>query len=122
VGRGFWKPLEIRLLAAATHGHRVGHAALDDDGEVASSYFLFVRIFCSIAVASMSPAQPSGFVPGWDWGGATVTKQAAGEFLGLDRVCEAFCRVQVVKVRGLGCTFFFRGPPCKSVPTAGMNL
>jgi hypothetical protein len=65
VGGGFWKSLEIRLLAAvplrrllaaATHGHRVGHTALDDDDEVASSFFLFVRIFCSVAVASMSPA------------------------------------------------------------------
>jgi hypothetical protein len=90
-----------RLLAAANHGHRVGHAALDDDDEVASSFFLCERIFCSVAVASKSPAQPTGFVPDWDWGGAAVTKQAADEFSGPDRVCKAICRVQDVKVRGL---------------------
>jgi hypothetical protein len=44
---GVWKPLEIRLLAAfclrrsllavAVQGHRVGHAALDDDDAPFSS-------------------------------------------------------------------------------------
>jgi hypothetical protein len=74
VGGEFWKALEIwlhatiprrRLLpAAATQGHRVGHTVLDDDDEVASSFFLCERIFCSVTAASKSPAQPSGLVPG----------------------------------------------------------
>jgi hypothetical protein len=63
----------------------------------------------SIAVASKSPAQPSGFVPGWDWGGAAVTKQAAGEFSRPDRVCKAICRLQDEKVRGLVVFSYFLG-------------
>jgi hypothetical protein len=118
-GGGFRKPLEIRLLeaiplrrllpAAATHGHRVGHAALDDDNEVASSFFLHERIFRSVAVASKSPAQPSGFVPDWDWGDSAVTKQAAGEFSGPDRVCKAIYRAQAIKVRGMVVFSYFLG-------------
>jgi hypothetical protein len=62
VGGGVWKPSEIRLLAAislrrplpaaANHGHRVGHAALDNDNEVAGLFFLCERIFCSVATAT----------------------------------------------------------------------
>jgi hypothetical protein len=72
-GGGIWKPPENRLLAAlpmrqpclaaAIQGHEVGRSVLDDD-KVASSFFLCVRIFCRVAAATKSPAQPSGFVPG----------------------------------------------------------
>jgi hypothetical protein len=74
VGGGVWKPLEIWLLAAislrrplptaANHGHRVGFTALDNDVEVASLFFLYERIFCSVAAATKPLAQPSGLVPG----------------------------------------------------------
>jgi hypothetical protein len=64
----------------------VDHAALDDDDEVASFFFLTVRIFCRAAAETKLPAQPSGFVPGRDWGGAAVFPQAAGVFSRLDRV------------------------------------
>jgi hypothetical protein len=133
VGGGVWKPQEIQLLTAislrrplptaANHGHRVGLAALDDDVEVASLFFLCERIFCSVAAATKPPAQPSGLVPGWNWGDAVVTPQAASECFGLDRVCEVLFRVQCVKSRGHVVFFFVSaGPLCKSVPTAGMNL
>jgi hypothetical protein len=108
---GVWKPLEIRLLAVsslrrtllavAIQGHRVGHATLDDDDEVASTFLLCARIFSRAAAATEPPAQPSGYVPGWDRGGAAASLQAASVFRGPDRVCEVLVRVLVVIVRGL---------------------
>jgi hypothetical protein len=87
---GVWKPPEIRLLAAssmwqtllavAIQGHRVGHAALDDDDEVSSIFLLRARIFSRAAAATKPPAQPSGCVPGQDWGGAAASLQAVGVF------------------------------------------
>jgi hypothetical protein len=63
---GVWKPLEIRLLVAfslrrsllavAVQGHRVGHAALDDDDEVASTFLLCVSIFSRATAATKPPA------------------------------------------------------------------
>jgi hypothetical protein len=71
---GVCKPPEFRLLAAsslrrtllavAIQGHRVGHAVLDDNDEVASTFLLCARIFSRAAAATKPPAQPSGFVPG----------------------------------------------------------
>jgi hypothetical protein len=61
--------------AVAICGHKVGRAALD--AMVGASFFvLCVRIFCSSSAASRSPAKPSGFVPGLDWGGAVLSLQA----------------------------------------------
>jgi hypothetical protein len=127
VGGGVSKPPEIRLHAAislrrplpaaASHGHRVGHAALDDDIKVASLFFLCVRIFCGVAAASKPPAQPIGFVPGWDWGGAAVSRQAASVSSGLDRVCEVLFRVKCVIVRGhVVFSFFLLGLSVKLYP------
>jgi hypothetical protein len=74
------EPLEIRLFTAlpphrplaadAIRGHRDGHAVLD--GAFCASPFLCTRIFYSFGMASKPPAQPSGFIPGWDWGGAAT--------------------------------------------------
>jgi hypothetical protein len=92
----------------------VDHAVLDDDDEVASFFFLTVRIFCRAAAATKLPVQPSGFVPGRDWGGAAVSPQAADVFSGLDCVCEVLFRVLVVIVRGLCViSFFLLGLPIK---------
>jgi hypothetical protein len=52
-----------RTHAAAIQGHGVGRAVLNDDDEIANSFFLCARIFCSVAVATKSPAQPSVFIP-----------------------------------------------------------
>jgi hypothetical protein len=59
-----------------------------------------VRIFGSVSAASKPPAQPSGFNPGWDWGGATGTLQAAGGTSGSDCVLAVFIRVFAIKVWG----------------------
>jgi hypothetical protein len=85
-------------VAAAIHGQKDGHAVLD--ASFCASPFLCVRIFGSVSAASKPPAQPSGFVPGWDWGGAAGTLQAAGGTSGSDCVRAVFVRVFVVKVRG----------------------
>jgi hypothetical protein len=83
---------------------------LDDGDEVAGLFFLCERIFCSVAAATKPPAQPSGFIPGWDSGGAVVTRQAASECSGLDRFCEVLFRVQCVKARGhVVFSFFLMG-------------
>jgi hypothetical protein len=94
------------MFAVAIQGLRVCHAALDDD-EVASSFLLCARIFSRVAAATKPPAQPSGCVPGWDWGGAAASLQAAGVFQGPDRVCEVLFRVLVVIVRGLFVFYFY---------------
>jgi hypothetical protein len=52
----------------------------------ASFFVLYVRIFCRISAATRSPAKPSGFVPGLDWGGIASMLQAAGRRQGLDCV------------------------------------
>jgi hypothetical protein len=72
--RGIWELLVIRLStetsprrplrAAAIHGQKGGHVVLDV--KICASVFLLERIFCSSKVALKPPAQPSGFVPGWD--------------------------------------------------------
>jgi hypothetical protein len=89
--------------------------------EVASFFFLYIRIFCRAAAATKPLAQPSGYVPSWDWGGTAVSPQAAGEFSGPDRVCEVLFRVLAVIVRGLCVISFVLGSPCKIILTAGMN-
>jgi hypothetical protein len=48
--------VRARPKKLAIHGHRVGHAVLDDGGEVASLFFLCERIFCSVAAATKPPA------------------------------------------------------------------
>jgi hypothetical protein len=65
-----------------------------------SFVFLYERIFCRIWAATKSPAKPSGFVPGLDWGGAASTLQAAGGMLGLDCELVVLFRVFLVKVQG----------------------
>jgi hypothetical protein len=82
------EPLEIRLFtaiqpwwcrrrpAAAIRGLTEGHTVLVASG--ASFFFLPERIFLSIEAALQPPVQPSGLVPGWDWGGAAQLLQAAG--------------------------------------------
>jgi hypothetical protein len=102
VGGGIWKPLEIHLFVALPlprpHPattilcHKVGRAVFDDD-EFTNFYFLCKRIFYRVAAATRSPAQPSGFVLGWDRGGTVVTRQATGEFSGPDRIREVLTRV-----------------------------
>jgi hypothetical protein len=52
-----------------------------------ASVFLYVRIFTSDGATVKSPVQPSGFVPGWDWGV-------------LDCSLAIFFRVFSVKVSG----------------------
>jgi hypothetical protein len=83
------------------------------DAEMCASLFLFARIFSRSAVASRSPAQPSGFVPGWDWGGAAAALQAISEML-LACMNASFFRVFVVNCRDHVVIFGFYGPPCKS--------
>jgi hypothetical protein len=78
----------------------VGRATLDGDDEDVSFFFLNTRIFCRAAATMKPPAQPSGFVPGWDLGGTAV-------FSGLDRVCEVLFRVLVVIFRGLCVISFY---------------
>jgi hypothetical protein len=50
--------------AAAIPGQMGGRAVLG--AKFCASIFLYVRIFSSDGAAVKSPAQPSGFVPGWD--------------------------------------------------------
>jgi hypothetical protein len=90
---------------------------LDDDDEVASIFFLSARIFSRAAVATKPPAQPTGCVPGWDWGGSAASLQAAGMFSGPDRVCEVLFRVLVVIVRGpFVFSFYLLGLPINLYP------
>jgi hypothetical protein len=105
--RGIWELLVIRLStatsprlplrAAAIHGQKGGHAVLN--AKICASLFLLVRIFCSSKVALKPPAQPSGFVPSWDWGGATAPLRADGRSL-LDCLVAIFLRVLSVNSRG----------------------
>jgi hypothetical protein len=129
-GRGLRELPEIRLsaassprrqlVAAAIQGQKDGHAVLD--ASFCASSFLCVRIFGSVSAASMPPAQPSGFLPGWDWGGAAGMLQAAGGTSGSDCVLVVFVRVFAVKVRGHVVISAFFGPLCKTSPTVGMNF
>jgi hypothetical protein len=96
-----------RSSAAAIQGHGVGRAVLDDDDMIASFLFLCVRIFCRVTAASKSPAQPSGLVPGWDWGGAAVARQAAGVFSGPDCLFEVLSGLFSVKVKAWFVISFF---------------
>jgi hypothetical protein len=66
-----------------------------------------VRIFSSDGAAVKSPAQPSGFVPGWDWGGAALLLQAASGVQGLDCLLAIFFRVFFVKVCGMFVIFLY---------------
>jgi hypothetical protein len=118
------EPLEIRLstalpplrplAAVAIRGHKDGHAVL----AVAScaSLFLCSRIFCSFRTASKPPAQPSGFVPGWDWGGVAMVLRAIGGLLA-DCKFAISLRVFVVICRGHVVFSHFFGPLCK-IPAA----
>jgi hypothetical protein len=107
----------IRPLAAdAIRGHKDGHAVLADAS--CASLFLCSRIFCSSRTASKSPAQPSGFVPGWDWGGAAVVLRAIGGLLADCKVAISL-RVFVVICRGHVVFSRFFGPPCK-IPAADL--
>jgi hypothetical protein len=109
-----------RLVAAAIQGQKDGHAVLD--ASFCASSFLCVRIFGSVSAASKTPAQPSGFVPGWDWGGAAGMVQATDGTSGSDCVLVVFIRVCCKSARPC-CNFCFSfGPLCKTPPTAGMNL
>jgi hypothetical protein len=118
------EPLVIRLFttlpphrplaADAIRGHRDGHTMLD--GAFCVSPFLCMRIFCSSGTASKPPAQPSGFIPGWDWGGAAAVLRAIG---GLQADCKnaISLRVFVVICKGLIVFSSFYGLSCKT-PTA----
>jgi hypothetical protein len=114
-------PLRWRAAAVAICGHKVGRAALD--AMVGASFFvLCVRIFGRISAASRSPAKPSGFVPGLDWGSTASTLQAADGRHGLDCMLAVLSRVFVVKARGhVVFSFFLLGLSCKKTPTAGMT-
>jgi hypothetical protein len=72
---------------------------LDDNDVIASFLFLCERIFCRVTAASKSLAQPSGFVPGGDWGGAAMAQQAAGVFSGPDCLFEVLSGVFSEKVK-----------------------
>jgi hypothetical protein len=63
-------PPHRRCAADAIRGHRDGHAVLD--AAICASSFLCTRIFCRTGAVSKPPAKPSGFIPGWDWGGAAA--------------------------------------------------
>jgi hypothetical protein len=69
------------------------------DTKICTSFFLLERIFCSGKVALKPLIQPSGFVPGWDWGGTTTPLRATGESK-LDCVVAIFLRVLFVIIRG----------------------
>jgi hypothetical protein len=47
-------------------------------------------IFGNVGVAFKYPAQPSGFVPGRDWGGAASMLYNVGRFQGLDCIFTIF--------------------------------
>jgi hypothetical protein len=99
-------PLRWREAAVAICGHKVGRAVLN--AMVGASFFVLCeRIFCSNSAASRSPAKPSGFVPGLDWGGAASSLQAAGGRLGLVCVFAVLSRVFVVKVQSHVVIFLF---------------
>jgi hypothetical protein len=78
--------------------YRDGHAVLVARG--VRSFFLPARIFRSIKAAPKPPIQPSGLVPGWDWGGAAQLLQAAGGAQGSDCLKASSARVCFVKLRG----------------------
>jgi hypothetical protein len=99
-----------RCPAAATRGHRDGHVMLD--ARCTSFFFLFARIFCSFKAASKSLVQPSGLVPGWDWGGAAQLLLAAGGEQGSDCFQASYARVCSVKVKGLVVISIFFQPSC----------
>jgi hypothetical protein len=61
----------------------------------------------------MPPAQPSGFIPGWDWGGTAVILQAVGGVQGSDCLCAIFVRVVSVILWGYVVFSFSYGPLCK---------
>jgi hypothetical protein len=86
------------------------------DAEMCASFFLYARIFSRFAVASRPLAQPSGFIPGWDWGGAAASLQAIIELL-LACMNASFLRVFVVNCRDYVVIFGFSEPPCKSPTT-----
>jgi hypothetical protein len=73
----------------------------------ASSFFLFVRIFCSCVSATKPPTQPSGLVPGCGWGGAVSSLLCAGGLQGSDCVSAIFIRVCSKFVKGLCVIFYF---------------
>jgi hypothetical protein len=77
------------------------------DVKFCASVFLCVRIFSSDGAAVKSPAQPSGFVFDWDWGGVALLLQASSRVQGLDCLLAIFFRVFSVKVCGLFVIFFY---------------
>jgi hypothetical protein len=94
------------VLASAICGQRAGLAMLVAQ-ESASSFLLQVRIFRSCGLAPKPPTQPSGFVPGCGWGGATLQLLNAGVRQRLDCVSAIFVRVCFVLVKDLVVFSFF---------------
>jgi hypothetical protein len=82
-----------------------------------SFFFLPERIFLSIEAAPKPPVQPSGLVPGWDWGGAAQLLQAIGGAQGSDRLKAFSTRVCSAKSKGY-VVFFLSLGPCVNSPTA----
>jgi hypothetical protein len=72
----------------------------------ASFFFLLERIFLSSEAAPKPPVQPSGLVPGWDWGGAAQLLQAADGVQGLDCLKAFSARVYYAKSKGYVVIFF----------------
>jgi hypothetical protein len=101
--------------AAATRGHRDGHAELV--ARVCASLLLFLRSSDLVSLAPKPPVRPSGFVLGRSWGGAGEPWQAISGMLGSDCTKAIFVRVLVAKVRDQIVIFFFLGSLCK-IPTA----
>jgi hypothetical protein len=104
LGGGPLELLEVRLPAVlhlrrrcavvAIFGQRNGCAALI--AMVGASFVFLYRV----SATTRSPAKPSGFVPGLDWGGAASMLVAAGARHGLDCVLAVLFRVFAVKVQG----------------------
>jgi hypothetical protein len=82
-----------------------GRAVLDT--KICASSFLCERIFGSNKAAVKSPTQPSGFVSGWECGGAAASLQAAGGVDGPGCLFAIFFRVLPAKVKGHIVIFFF---------------
>jgi hypothetical protein len=87
-----------------------GHVVLVASG--ASFFFFPERIFLSIEAAPKPPIQPSGLVPGWDWGGAAQLLLAVGGAQGFDRLKAFSARVCSAKSKGYVVIFSFCGPFC----------
>jgi hypothetical protein len=73
----------------------------------ASTFFLFVRIFCSYVLATKPPTQASGLIPGCGWGGAVSLLLRAGGLQGSDCISAIFIRVCSKLFKGLYAIFYF---------------